>query len=77
MNDSSNPTHTPEFAYPFAVPALFWAYLRPSLRLYAATVLGACCCCGVRPGKLAVHAIPFRIQNELNKPGYWGADTFG
>ena len=35
------PAPTPEFAYAFAVPALFWAYLRPSLRLYAATVLGA------------------------------------
>jgi apolipoprotein N-acyltransferase len=35
------PAATPEFAYAFAVPALFWAYLRPPLRLYAATVLGA------------------------------------
>lgn len=35
------PSPTPEFAYAFAVPALFWAYLRPSFRLYAWTVLGA------------------------------------
>jgi len=35
------PSRTPEFAYAFAVPALFWAYLRPSFRLYAWTVLGA------------------------------------
>jgi apolipoprotein N-acyltransferase len=35
------PSPTPEFAYAFAVPALFWAYLRPKFRLYAWTVLGA------------------------------------
>lgn len=35
------PSRTPEFAYAFAAPALFWAYLRPSFRLYACTVLGA------------------------------------
>jgi apolipoprotein N-acyltransferase len=35
------PSRTPEFAYAFAAPALFWAYLRPSFRLYALTVLGA------------------------------------
>ena len=35
------PAPAPEFAYAFAGPALFWAYLRPSFRLYAATVLGA------------------------------------
>lgn len=35
------PSRTPEFAYAFAAPALFWAYLRPSFRLYAATILGA------------------------------------
>lgn len=35
------PSRTPEFAYAFAVPALFWAYLRPAFRLYAWTVLGA------------------------------------
>lgn len=35
------PSRTPEFAYAFAAPALFWAYLRPSFRLYAWTVLGA------------------------------------
>ncbi|MFA6962290.1 MAG: apolipoprotein N-acyltransferase [Opitutaceae bacterium] len=34
------PSPTPEFAYAFAVPALFWAYLRPKFRLYAWTVLG-------------------------------------
>ena len=32
------PSRTPEFAYAFAVPALFWAYLRPSFRLYTWTV---------------------------------------
>lgn len=35
------PAPSPEFAYGFAVPALLWAYRGPSLRLYAATVLGA------------------------------------
>jgi apolipoprotein N-acyltransferase len=35
------PSRTPEFAYAFAVPALFWAYLRPSFKLYAWTVLAA------------------------------------
>lgn len=35
------PSRTPEFAYAFAAPALFWAYLRPSFKLYAASVLGA------------------------------------
>ncbi len=35
------PSPTPEFAYAFAAPALFWAYLRPSFKLYAATVLAA------------------------------------
>jgi apolipoprotein N-acyltransferase len=35
------PSRTPEFAYAFAAPALFWAYLKPSFRLYAGTVLGA------------------------------------
>ncbi len=35
------PSRTPEFAYAFAAPALFWAYLKPSFRLYAWTVLGA------------------------------------
>jgi apolipoprotein N-acyltransferase len=35
------PSRTPEFAYAFAVPAIFWAYLRPSFRLFAATTLGA------------------------------------
>ena len=32
---------TPEFAYAFAAPAIFWAYLRPSLRLYAWTMAAA------------------------------------
>lgn len=35
------PSPTPEFAYAFAAPALFWAYLRPSFKLYATSVLGA------------------------------------
>jgi apolipoprotein N-acyltransferase len=35
------PSRTPEFAYAFAVPALFWAYLRPSFRLYTWTLLGS------------------------------------
>lgn len=35
------PSPAPEFAYAFAVPALFWAYLKPSSRRYAWTVLGA------------------------------------
>lgn len=35
------PSRTPEFAYAFAVPALLWAYRRPSFRLFALTVLGA------------------------------------
>jgi apolipoprotein N-acyltransferase len=35
------PSRTPEFAYAFAAPALFWAYLKPSFRLYTWTVLSA------------------------------------
>jgi apolipoprotein N-acyltransferase len=35
------PYHTPEFAYAFLVPGLFWAYRRPRLKLYAWTMLGA------------------------------------
>ncbi|HTJ78966.1 MAG TPA: apolipoprotein N-acyltransferase [Rariglobus sp.] len=35
------PAHTPEIAYFFAAPALFWAYLRPSFKRYALTTLGA------------------------------------
>jgi apolipoprotein N-acyltransferase len=35
------PFRAPEFAYVFAVPAVFWAYLRPSLKLYAWTLLAA------------------------------------
>jgi len=32
------PASTPEFAYAFAAPAIFWAYRRPPLRLYAWTL---------------------------------------
>ncbi len=35
------PAHAPEFAYVFAVPALLWAYLKPTFRRFAFTVLGA------------------------------------
>lgn len=35
------PFRCPEFAFAFAVPALFWAYRRPSFRLFAFTVLGS------------------------------------
>jgi apolipoprotein N-acyltransferase len=35
------PLHTPEFAYAMLVPGIFWAYLRPSLRLYAWTMAAA------------------------------------
>jgi apolipoprotein N-acyltransferase len=35
------PYSTPEFAYAFLVPGLFWAYRRPRLKLYAWTMLGA------------------------------------
>ena len=35
------PWRTPEFAYVFAAPALFWAYLRPGFRLFAATIIAA------------------------------------
>ncbi len=35
------PFHLPEFAYVFAAPAIFWAYLRPSFRRFAWTMLGA------------------------------------
>ncbi len=35
------PLHTPEFAYACMVPGLFWAYLRPNLRVYAWTLLVA------------------------------------
>ncbi|KXU36093.1 acyltransferase [Cephaloticoccus capnophilus] len=35
------PFNTSEFAYAFAAPAVFWAYLRPSFRLYAGTLLAA------------------------------------
>ncbi|MFA5057055.1 MAG: apolipoprotein N-acyltransferase [Opitutaceae bacterium] len=35
------PCDVPEFAYAFAAPAVFWAYRRPSFRLYAATLFVA------------------------------------
>lgn len=35
------PYRTPEFAYAMLVPGIFWAYRRPSLKLYAWTMLGA------------------------------------
>lgn len=35
------PHDTPEFAYAFAAPAIFWAYLKPSFKLYAGTMLAA------------------------------------
>ncbi|MFA6290053.1 MAG: apolipoprotein N-acyltransferase [Opitutaceae bacterium] len=35
------PAHAPELAYVFAVPALLWAYQKPSFRLFALTLLGA------------------------------------
>jgi apolipoprotein N-acyltransferase len=35
------PYSTPEFAYAFAAPAIFWAYLRPSLKIYASTLFAA------------------------------------
>ena len=35
------PANAPEFAYGFAVPAIYWAYRRPSFRLYAGTIFGA------------------------------------
>ena len=35
------PYEMPEFAYAFAVPAIFWAYRRPALKLYAGTLFAA------------------------------------
>jgi apolipoprotein N-acyltransferase len=35
------PRTSPEFAYVFAAPAVFWAYTRPRLRLYAWTLFAA------------------------------------
>ncbi|MGA2445752.1 MAG: apolipoprotein N-acyltransferase [Opitutaceae bacterium] len=35
------PVDIPEFAYAFAVPAIYWAYRRPSFRLYAGTLFAA------------------------------------
>ncbi|MBE7538492.1 MAG: apolipoprotein N-acyltransferase [Opitutaceae bacterium] len=36
------PCKLPEAGYAFAVPAIFWAYRRPSWKLYSLVVLGAC-----------------------------------
>jgi apolipoprotein N-acyltransferase len=35
------PFEMPEFAYAFTVPAVFWAYRRPALKVYAGTLLAA------------------------------------
>jgi apolipoprotein N-acyltransferase len=35
------PVPAPEFAYAFAAPAIFWAYLRPGFKLYAGTMFAA------------------------------------
>ena len=35
------PFSAPEFAYAFAAPAIFWAYLRPGFRLYVGTMFAA------------------------------------
>lgn len=35
------PFPSPEFAYAFAAPAIFWAYLRPRLKLYVWTMFAA------------------------------------
>lgn len=35
------PARTPEFAYTMLVPGVFWAYRRPSFKLYAATLLAS------------------------------------
>lgn len=35
------PSKTAEFAYAFAAPGVFWAYTRPTFRLYLWTMLGA------------------------------------
>ncbi len=35
------PPNHPEFAYAFAVPAVFWAYLKPDFKLYAGTMAAA------------------------------------
>jgi apolipoprotein N-acyltransferase len=35
------PRHGAEFAYAFAAPAIFWAYTRPSLKLYAGAIFAA------------------------------------
>ena len=35
------PPNYPEFAYAFAVPAIFWAYLKPDFKLFAGTMAAA------------------------------------
>lgn len=35
------PMRAPEFAYAFAAPAIFWAYLQPGFRLYLGTMFAA------------------------------------
>ncbi len=35
------PVPAPEFAYAFAAPAIFWAYLKPGFRLYLGTMFAA------------------------------------
>jgi apolipoprotein N-acyltransferase len=35
------PFHTPEFAYAMLVPGIFWAYRKPSLKLYFGTLVAA------------------------------------
>ncbi len=35
------PVRAPEFAYAFAAPAIFWAYLKPGFRLYLGTMFAA------------------------------------
>jgi len=35
------PCNVPEFEYAFAVPAIYWAYRRPSFRLYVGTLFAA------------------------------------
>ncbi|HZP59261.1 MAG TPA: apolipoprotein N-acyltransferase [Opitutaceae bacterium] len=34
------PYNVPEFAYAFAIPAIFWAYERPAFRIFAPVMLG-------------------------------------
>ncbi|HYD84910.1 MAG TPA: apolipoprotein N-acyltransferase, partial [Opitutus sp.] len=35
------PFHTPEFAYAMLVPGIFWAYRKPTLKLYFGTLVAA------------------------------------